>query len=312
MKGVNGKISIVIPVFNSEKSLKILLERIIAVMEDIRREFEVIFVDDCSQDNSWNILKSLKKEYPKNMKIIRLLNNSGQHNAVICGFSMVTGEVVVTMDDDLQNPPEEMPKLIEAIDKGYDLAIGAYDSKKHSGVRNFGGRMVDWVQKKIFGLPVDFSLTSFRAARRVIVDGVLKMGGVFPYVTSMLLSHTSKYTNVSVRHEPRKFGKSNYTFKRSFDLALNLIFSYSSYPLYFVALVASIAFLFALCYGLSVFYKALFHGISVPGWASIAIILSFFNASVLLCFLIFGMYLIRINQQVSQTKVKYEISEIYD
>jgi polyisoprenyl-phosphate glycosyltransferase len=312
MKGVHSKVSIVIPVFNSEKSLKILLERIVAVMENIRRAFEVIFVDDCSQDNSWDVLKGLKKEYPENIKIIRLLNNSGQHNAVICGFSMVTGEVVVTMDDDLQNPPEEIPKLIEAIDNGFDLAIGAYDYKKHSGLRNFGGRIIDFLQKKIFGLPANFSLTSFRAVRRVIVDGVLRMGGVFPYVTSMLLSHTSKYTNVSVRHEPRKFGKSNYTFKRSFDLALNLIFSYSSYPLYFVALVASIAFLFALCYGVSVFYKALFYGISVPGWASIAIILSFFNASMLLCLLIFGMYLIRINQQVSQTRVKYEISEIYD
>lgn len=226
----NNKISIVIPVYNSSASLDDLAARLHTVLTKMNCDYEIVLVDDCSPDQSWHILRDLKKKYGKTLKIAKLLVNSGQHNAILCGLYLSTGTIIITMDDDLQNPPEEIPRLVEAIDRGFDLVIGAYDSKKHSSIRRTSGGLVDWTLRKIFGLPKEFQLTSFRATTRVVVNNVCQMGGVFPYITAMMLCNASRYTNVLVRHDPRPFGKSNYTLKRSFRLAANLIFSYSPYP----------------------------------------------------------------------------------
>lgn len=305
-----GKVSVVIPVYRSEESLEALVARLLAVFEKMGRDCEIVLVDDCSPDNSWNVLKDLKQRHDKALTIVRLATNSGQHNAILCGFSLVTGDVVVTMDDDLQNPPEELPKLVEAVDGGYDLAIGAYDSKKHSTARNASGEMIDWIQRRMFHLPADFQLTSFRAVRRGVVDQVCRMGGVFPYVTCMLLSNTSRYTNVSVRHDARPFGRSNYTLKRSLSLALNLLISYSALPLYFVGALSGVAFLFSLAYGMVILVRTLLFGTAVPGWASTVVILTFFNAQVLLSLLIVFTYISRIHQQITRTRVSYAIGEL--
>ena len=307
-----GKISVVIPVYNSAASLRILVAGLVTVLEQMEREFEIILVDDCSPDNSWEVLKKMKEEHGKLLKIAKLSTNSGQHNAIICGFSLVSGDIVITMDDDLQNPPEETPKLVEAIDRGYDLAIGAYDSKKHSGIRNVGGGLIDWLQRRIFNLPQDFQLTSFRAINRTVVNNVCKMGDVFPYVTSMLFTHTSKYINIDVRHEPRRFGSSNYNIKRSLSLAANLIMNYSSYPLYFIAMLCLLAFLFLTFYTSAVLYQVIANGISVPGWASTIVIISFFNALILLCMLILCLYISRMNQQITHRRLSYSIGELYE
>ncbi len=308
----SDKISIVIPVYRSESSLPILVSRLITVSKEMRRDFEIVLVDDHSPDNSWEVLKKLKNGYGKSLKIVRLLTNHGQHNAILCGFNLSTGQIVVTMDDDLQNPPEEIPKLVNAIESGYDLAIGDYDSKKHSYARNSSGRLVDWIQRKIFNLPKGFQLTSFRAATRAVIESVCRMGGVFPYITAMLFSNASRYTNVKVRHDVRQFGKSNYTIKRGLRLAANLILSYSSYPLYFVSLLCAMSFLFSAGYGFFVLLKILIYGSSVPGWASIMIALSFFNALTLLSCLIIILYISRINQQITRTRVSYSIAELHE
>jgi polyisoprenyl-phosphate glycosyltransferase len=306
------KISVVVPVYRSEESLKVLVPQLIEVLGAMEREFEIVLVDDCSPDNSWQVLVGLKAEFDAHLRIVRLLRNSGQHNAILCGFSIATGDVLVTMDDDLQNPPSELPKLVAAIDGGYDLAIGAYDSKKHAGMRNAAGGMIDSLQRRMFGLPRDFQLTSFRAVRRVVVDNVVRMGGVFPYITSMLLSHASKYTNVDVIHEPRRFGQSRYNIRRSLLLAANLMFSFSAYPVHLVAAACAAAFGFAVLFALYIVYRALVQGIHVPGWASLVVIVSFFNAITLLCLLIFSLYLSRFNQQLTGTRVGYTVSEIHE
>jgi glycosyltransferase involved in cell wall biosynthesis len=230
----------------------------------------------------------------------------------LCGFTIATGDIIITMDDDLQNPPEELPRMIAAIEQGFDLAIGSYENKRHDAFRNLGGRFVDAVQRRIFGLPKDFQLTSFRAIRRQVVDNVVQMGGVFPYVTSMLLSHTSKYVNVPVRHAARKFGTSNYSLKRSSILALNLLLSYSSYPLYLVITLCVIAFACSAGFGAWILWRALSHGISVPGWASTIIISSLFNGLILLALVIHGLYLSRLARQLSRSQVTFAIGELHE
>ena len=309
---LGGKISIVIPVYNSEYTLEILVARVRSVLIEMQREFEIILVDDCSLDCSWDALRKLKASHGPQLKIARLLKNSGQHNAILCGFSLATGDVIVTMDDDLQNPPEEIPKLVDQIDRGYDLAIGAYDYKKHGTLRNASGGLIDRVQRSIFHLPDEFQLTSFRAVRKIVVQNVNHMGGVFPYVTCMLLSHTSKYVNVPVRHDPRVVGDSNYTIGRSVPLVANLIFSYSSLPVTLLGVICLGAFCFSIFLGSVVAIRALLFGSSVPGWSSTVVILSFLNALILMCLFIFGIYLSRFYQLLTRTRVSFTMSELHE
>lgn len=305
-------VSVVIPAYRSEASIPLLAEKLHEVLPTICAHPEIIFVDDCSPDGTWEALKRVKQKYGSTVKIIQLLTNSGQHNATLCGLSFATGQVVVTMDDDLQNPPEEIPKLVGAIEEGYDLAIAAYDSKKHSSFRNAGGRFVDSTLRSIFHLPGNFQLTSFRAAKDVVVMNVCQMGGVFPYVTAMMFSHASRYVNVPVRHDARLLGHSNYTMKRSLLLAANLIFSYSSYPLSVIIGLSTLAFLISMLFGFWTLYRALQYGISVPGWASTVVIVSFFNAITLFCFTVFGVYLSRISQQLTKSKQPFTVRDLQE
>jgi len=306
------QVSVVVPVYRSEQSLRTLVARLTEVFKKMDWNAEIILVDDASPDSSWEVLKQLKSEHGKTLKIAKLLTNRGQHNATLCGFSLTSGEIVVTMDDDLQNPPEEVPKLVEGIRSGYDLVIAAYDTKKHAALRNMGGGFIDWIIRRIFGLPRGFQLTSFRAAKRVVASSALQMSAAFPYITCMLLSNASTYVNVPVRHDPRPFGRSNYNLKRSLLLAANLVFSYSSYPLFFVGLLCLLAFAVSVLLGARAVYNTLAYGVSVPGWASTVVIVSFFNALILLCLSIFGLYLVRINQQFTRTRVSYTVSELHE
>jgi polyisoprenyl-phosphate glycosyltransferase len=307
-----GKISVVIPVYRSEQSLDLLVTRLVDVLRGLNRPFELLLIDDGSPDNSWRELLRLKKQFGAELRPARLLTNSGQHNAILCGFSLVSGDVVVTMDDDLQNPPEDLPKLVSAIDHGYDLAIGAYDEKMHDGIANAKGRMIDWLQRRMFSLPSDFQLTSFRAIRRSVVDSVVQMGGTYPYITSMLLSNASKYVNVQVRHEPRRFGSSNYSLRRGLSLATNLLLSYSTYPVIFVAALCALTFLVSLSYGAWVVFSYFRYGTSVQGWASIIAAMSFFNSIILLCLFIQSVYLSRMNAQLTRSRRGYRIGELPD
>ena len=305
------KVSIVIPAYRSKDSLPILVERIENVLTTDEIDYEVIIIDDFSPDDTWEVLIKLKKIYER-LIIIRLLRNSGQHNAILCGFSIAKGDIIVTMDDDLQNPPEEIPKLIAAINQGYDLAIGAYDSKKHSIRRNVGGNFVDAIQRNIFKLPKNFQLTSFRAIRKVVVENVNSMSAVYPYITSMLLSHTSSYTNVPVHHDLRIFGKSNYDFNKSISLAFNLLLNYSNYPLYLVLFFCLAALGFSVLLGAIVIWKALFIGISISGWASTIVVITFFNALILFALVIHSLFLSRLNQQLTRSRVSFTIGEIHE
>lgn len=305
-----NKISIVVPTYRSADSIESLVNRVSSVMVGMNREWEIIFVDDCSPDDSWNVLTNLRASDESRVKIIRLLVNGGQHNAILCGFSFVTGSIVITMDDDLQNPPEEIPKLVEGIEAGYDLVIGSYSGKKHSKMKNMAGGFIDNLQRRIFHLPSDFQLTSFRAIRRVVVDNVNETPSAYPYITSMLLANSTKHKNINVQHDERKYGSSTYTFRSSTKLALNLVFYYSSYPLYVIGLACLSAFLFSLGFGSWTIYKVIAHGPVVPGWASTIVTLTFFSALILLCLLIFGIYISRFNHQLIRTKTAYKIDRI--
>ena len=312
IKTSNRSVSIVIPVYRSSVILPELIDRLLRVMETRSCPFEVILVDDASPDDSWQTLQELKQRHPQALKIVRLARNVGQHGALLCGLGIARYDVIVTMDDDLQHLPEDVPRLLNRTEEGFDLVIAAYDEKQHAALRNRAGGMVDGLLRCLFRLPGDFQLTSFRAVDRIVVREAGHMGGGDSYMTAMLLTHASRPTNVAVTHNARKCGESNYTWRRSFSLAANLIFSYSNLPLYAVAGLCVVAFLFAVAYGLYVLIQALTSQVGVPGWASTIVVLSFLNALILASLVIFGVYLSRLNAQVSRSRVPYSVREIND
>jgi glycosyltransferase involved in cell wall biosynthesis len=305
-------VSVVIPVYKSSETLTELVQRLHKVFGSSDRSFELVLVDDASPDDTWSTLIRLKLQYSKTLKIARLAKNSGQHSAILCGFSLAVGDVIVTMDDDLQNPPEEISKLLDAINTGYDLVVAAYETKQHGAMRNVSGGLVDRILRSIFSLPREFQLTSFRAARQHVVKNIKEMGGAYPYVTAMLFSQASRYRNVVVRHDPRKHGASNYNLKRGASLAANLLLSYSALPVLMVGCLCLGAFIVAIIFSGWVALRSLIDGSSVEGWASTMVIISFFNASVLLCLFVFSIYLSRINQQLTRSKTKFTIAELHD
>jgi len=303
-------VSVVIPVYQSDDSLLRIATLLYEVEKLEEWRLEMIFVDDGSpNEETWKTLQILKEKYPLQVRIIRMARNCGQHSATLCGMQFASGEVVVTMDDDLQNPPEEVPKLVQAILDGHDVAVGAYGEKHHSAARNLAGNLVDALLRWLFHLPSGFQLTSFRAISRPVVDAVNDAADAYPYVSAMLLANSSHQINVPVVHEARSFGTSNYTWRRSLGLAANLIFSYSSLPVLFVGALAAFCMCLSVGIGMWSLYRAMIIGTSVPGWASIMVTSSFLNSITLLCLTVYGIYLSRLSRQSIRPRRRFVIAE---
>jgi polyisoprenyl-phosphate glycosyltransferase len=306
------KVSVAIPVYKSTKTLQPLVSRLITAIEGMGHSAEIVCVDDHSPDDSWRTLTELKAVHPQ-LKIARLAKNSGQHNAVLCAFTLVTGDVVVTMDDDLQHPPEEVPKLVRAVENGPELVIGAYEgTKKHSKVRNAGGGVVDSTLRRIFHLDRSVELTSFRAMSRSLVDRVKNTYTAYPYITAMLLSHSGSFVNVTVRHEPRQEGRSGYTMSKSLKLALNLILTYSSYPAILISSLCASVFVALVGYSSYTLYVALVAGRSVPGWTSTILAVTFLNGLVLLGLALLSFYISRMYLQITGLRSAFSIEWIHE
>ena len=302
------KISVVVPVYNSKTTLAELISRVVAHFKSIGEELELVLIDDASHDDSWLELKRLKSEYGSCMKIARLRSNTGQHNTLLAGLSIASGDVVVTMDDDLQNPPEEISKLLKGVDSGFDLIIGSYGKKQHAWYRNISGSLVDRTLRVIFSLPQDLQLTSFRAMKKHVADGIIDMVGVYPYLSAMALSQAGSVSNINVEHKPRAVGKSNYSLWRCLVLVVNILLNYSTIPVIFVGILCGLAFIISFSLGAWVILQTLLVGESIPGWASTMTLLAFSNAAILLCMFIFSIYISRLNRLVMKTKKSFVIA----
>tara|TARA_B100001029_G_C15048711_1_gene449072 strand:+ start:419 stop:1357 length:939 start_codon:yes stop_codon:yes gene_type:complete len=299
--------SVVIPVYNSEKIILQTVNQIESTFKDNNLNYELVLVNDCSTDNSWEIIKKMAT---KNEKItaINLLKNYGQHNANMCGFRETQGDFIITIDDDLQNPPSEIIKLINKINDGYDLVIGQFKSKKHNLYRRLGSKFIGWLNRKIFNVKENLVLSNFRIANKDLIKRICNDNSFNPYIPGLFLKYSSKRANVEVEHAERYDGKSNYTLSKIFNLVLNLLFNHSSIPLKFgliIGLFFSLTSFFASLYFL---VSAIITGTSVPGWSSIVVALSFFNGLLILLISLIGQYIIRILSEV-QSQPTYQIIE---
>ncbi len=303
----NPDVSIVVPVYNSQGCTELLYKRLSKVLTN--KNWELILVNDCSIDNSWNVLKKLA-ENNKNVVAVNLMNNFGQHNAVMCGLKLAKGKYVITMDDDLQHPPEEVPKLLNGItDKGFKVVYGQYKQKKHGLFRDFVSKSVNRFLSKVTG--TGYIVTSFRAIEKSVVKEMTKFDN-FNIMIDVLIKDivsNKKIGHCRVQHHRRRIGKSNYSFRRLASYALNMIFNYTLWPL---RIATILGFVFAgLSVLLGVFYFVYFltFGIDVKGWTSLMLLITFFSGVILFVLGIFGEYLGKIYLNISH-KPQYIIENI--
>jgi len=311
MKQTSGRkrpeYSIVIPVFNSEKTLPELTSRLHTVMNSLHRPYEIIMVDDASRDGSWKQLEAIHAASPS-VKIIQLLRNIGQFRALMCGFNHATGNFIITMDDDLQNPPEEIPSLIDAILKNddTDCVIGVPQEKRHGLVRRIGSSILNLINSYIFKKPVNLRMSSFRIIRRSIIMELICNKSVNVTPGPLLLLTTRNIINITVRHDQRKYGTTNYGPFRIIKTLLDNILNYTTLPLYFVGSFGIIVSILSFCFALYIVIRKIFFGFSISGWASLISMVSFFSGLMLFSLCIIGEYLIRIIRQIS-TESQYII-----
>lgn len=304
-------VSVVVPVYRGQATVRLLAERVANALAPTDYRGELIFVDDASPDRAWEELTSLSSSPRLIIRGCRHARNMGQHQALLTGMQLATGRVVITMDDDLQHPPEAIPAMMDALASGFDLAIASYDEKKHSRWRNMSGGVVDQVLRRLYGLEPDFQLTSFRAFTRPICDAATKLSTAFPYVTAMLLSQSSRCTNVLVPHAERHSGVSNYSTLKSLKLAANLIFNYSSFPIYLLLAVASTQLLFGLIGSLAILLLSVFGKGFAAGWASMMLVVIVCNSVNMFSIILVALYVKRIYQQVTHAAGRPAIAAMH-
>jgi glycosyltransferase involved in cell wall biosynthesis len=297
-KGLAMKYSVVVPVYNSSKSLKELCQRIDVVFQGLKKSYEIILVDDGSKDNSWQVMKQIQKE-KQHVTIIQLMRNFGQHNTTLCGLNQASGDYIITIDDDLQSLPEDIPKLINKIDQGYDAVFAAVKKKKDKQFKIIGSWFIQKLNRMIFDTPRHLKVNSFRIMTRDISDQLIQYKTPYPYISGMILSMTNKIENVVVGHDQRRHGASTYTVFKLFKLAFNLVINYSALPLNVFAGMGFIVSAFSFTYGLLMMLKKVFIGVPVEGWTSVIVLLSFLNGILITMLSLMGEYLVRILGEVS-------------
>lgn len=302
-------ISIVIPCYNSSRSLPELIERIDKAMRDNAYNYEVVCVNDCSKDTTMDVLRQLSSEYSQ-LKVIDLVYNVGQFKALLCAMENCCGDYVVTIDDDLQHRPEDIPLLVDCLTKNpnLDVVLAAYKNKKHKVYRNLGTLFMRWVDKRIFNKPDNLKTSSFRAMRKIFAESLVAHKTQFPVIGPLILSLTNQIQNVEVEHQPRKYGRSNYKLSKLISTTFDNILNFSSLPLKFIGVVGIFSATLSVFIALFFFIKYLVVGTSVQGWTSLIILLNFYSGLIMLSVGIIGEYLIRILKE-SNNSPRYCIRE---
>jgi glycosyltransferase involved in cell wall biosynthesis len=292
--------SVVIPVFNSEGIVGTTIDRTVAFFRRLALRFEVLCVNDGSDDASWEVLEGKAAEYPEVMAI-DLLRNYGQHNAVLCGLRRTRGDWVVTIDDDLQNPPEEIIHFMRRADEGgYDVVFGRFRRKQASGTRRLGTRAIEMINRRVFGQPPDLTVSNFRLLRRDVVDRICEDRSATPYITGLALLYSHKPGNASVAHAPRAEGQSNYSPVRIARLVVTILFSYSAFPLRLFAVIGFVVALVAVVTGSVYLAMGLTGNTRVEGWTSLIVVTAFLGGVTIAMLSMLGEYLVRALNQTSQ------------
>lgn len=301
-------LSIVVPVYNSASTLVSLVTRLTQTVEAITQSYEIILVEDGSGDDSWTVIQSLRANFGDHLVAVQLMRNYGQHNTLMCGLRVACGEYVVTMDDDLQNPPEEIPRLLAHIKQhGLDLVYGCPSIRNHAGWRNLGSTIVWHFYRTVFRNPV--TPTPFRIMRHQLAQSVLFYDLNFTYLDGLLAWCTSRIAGVEVEHHVRAQGSSGYSLGKLLWLTLNLYTNFSLIPLQIVSGLGVITATSGFLVGIYYLFQFFASNIAVPGFASTIIAILILGGAQLLALGVIGEYLGRLHLNVNR-KPQYVIRNL--
>lgn len=287
-------ISIVVPVYRSEQTIPELVRRLTLVLGHLVVPYEIILVNDGSPDGSWDAIQKVMTAYPA-IRAIDLMRNYGQHNALLAGIRAARYDVIVTIDDDLQNPPEQIPKLLTKLDEGYDVVYGTPLAMQHSLWRNVSSRITKLALQSVMGAETASKVNAFRAFRTQLREGFMDYRSPFVSIDVLLTWSTKRFTSVKVPHAPRAAGESNYTFRKLITHAINMMTGFSTWPLQVASLTGFMFTLFGLGVLVYVIGRFLVLGQSVPGFPFLASIISIFSGAQLFALGIIGEYLARMH-----------------
>lgn len=279
------KISFVIPCYRSEKTLPYVVSEIDKVMEQYKERFtyEMILVNDCSPDSTYEVITRLAKERD-NLLGVNLSKNFGQQGALMAGFSQVSGDMIVCLDDDGQTPPSEVGKLIGKFEEGYDVVYANYVSKKHSAFRNFGSRLNDKMATWLLGKPADLYASSYFIADRFVIEEVKKCHNSYPYILGLILRTTRRVANVDVEHHERMEGESGYTLTKLLGLWMNGFTAFSVVPLRIATIIGLITSGLAVVFLVYVIINKFFNPEVPVGWSSM-ISVTLLLSGIMMCML---------------------------
>lgn len=287
-------ISFVIPVYRSAESLQELHQRLTQTFAKKPGGFEIIFVEDCGGDHSWQVIQQLAYRDSR-VRGFCMSRNYGQHNALLCGIREAQGEIIVTLDDDLQHLPEEVPKLLGKLDEGYDVVYGPPEREQHGLMRNLASQITKLALEGAMGATNARQVSALRVFRTRLRDGFADYRSPTVNIDVMLTWVTTSFSAIRVRHESRKFGKTGYNTRNLIRHALNMMTGFSTRPL---QLASMMGFAFAL-FGLGILAYVLIgwlvQGSAVPGFAFLASVIAIFSGAQLMAVGIIGEYLARIH-----------------
>lgn len=287
-------ISIVIPVYRSAESLPELHRRLTDVFDARAQVIEILFIEDCGGDDSWDVIKRLS-EKDQRVRGIRMSRNYGQHNALLCGIRAATGDVILTIDDDLQHPPEELPKLLDKLDEGFDVVYGPPQQEQHGLLRDIASNVTKLALEEAMGAGNARQVSALRAFRTRLREAFAGYRSPTVNIDVLLTWGSTRFAAVPVRHEPRKFGESGYTTGKLIRHALNMMTGFSTRPLQIASLLGFGFALLGFVLLAYVLIRWLQHGSIVPGFAFLASMIAIFSGVQLLTIGIIGEYLARIH-----------------
>ncbi len=308
---IRVQVSVVIPVYNEEANLTALMGRLLPVMNDMGKSFEVILIDDGSQDNSLKLLKEFAST-PR-VRVVELTRNYGQHAAIMAGFSIVRGDMIVTMDADLQNPPEEIPNLVRVMEEGgYDVVGTIRKGRKDSFLRILPSKIINMVARKITGVSMRDWGCMLRAYSRPVVERMIECHEQATFIPALATVFAKRVTEIEVAHEERFGGKSNYPLRKLINLQFDLVASFSNLPIKLIMYGGILMSFMGVCFGLFLAIARLVYGVrwAAEGIFTLFAVLFVFVGLQFFALGVIGEYIGRIYTQVRK-RPEYVIENIY-
>ncbi|MGL1890235.1 MAG: glycosyltransferase family 2 protein [Spirochaetaceae bacterium] len=300
-------LSIVVPVYKCAGTIEILRERLDESLTDKNISWELILVNDCCPENSWEIIQKLTNDFV-NVRGLNLSRNFGQHAAITAGLSVIKGDKVVVMDGDLQDRPEEIPKLIAKSNEGFDVVLARRVDRKDNIIKKMSSRLFYYTMSKLTGQKYDSTIANFGCYNKKVIEAVLSMGDMSRSFQLFVNWVGFKTAKVDVEHSMREIGETTYTFRKSVSLALNSMISFSNKPLKITVNIGLFLSVVAVIIGLFYFIGALKGLFLVQGWATMVISMWFLGGLTILILGVVGLYISKIFEQTKNRPI-FIISE---